>query len=263
MRWSNFVWRPIWTPQDGWPWVTIESFCPFKKTLASFRGEDLGRVKYDKISRVHEFVSVWAYACVTGAWQRRGLEIQQGATADTETLRPAGFNPFWTGPSTNMGPYVRKRTRAPLCYFKWGRKTKTFCQPLFPLQLDQSSSHPARMGERSQRTGTKTNTRAHSTMSPWGDRKVNYIKWTHAILIPLKLWITPLINHTLIGVLNFYVHPQSQRNNLIPPQHKARLFLSPRWAILHCPRILAQLSLCQTIISGFNLIIITLLSYFN
>lgn len=156
---------------------------------------------------MHVLVSVWDYMCVTGAWQRRGLKIQQGATVDTETLRPAGFNPFWTGPSTNIGPYVWKRTRAPLCYFKRARKTKTFCQPLFPLRSDQSSSHPARTDERSLRTGTKTNHCTHGAVSPWGDRKVNCIKRTYAILIPLKLWITALINHTLIWVLNFYVQP--------------------------------------------------------
>lgn len=66
------------------------------------------------------------------------------------------------------------RAQALSCAMLRGREMKTFCQPLFPLQSDQSSSHPASIDERSpkgekkQKTTTKRkkNTCAHSTISP-------------------------------------------------------------------------------------------------
>lgn len=48
--------------------------------------------------------------------------------------------------------------------------------------------------------------------------KENYIKQTYVILIPLKLWITALINHSLIWVLNLYV----------PHHREISLFLSSK-----------------------------------
>lgn len=51
------------------------------------------------------------------------------------------------------------------CAILRGRDMKTFCQPLFPPQSDQSSSHPARVDERSPKGEKNTNTCTHSTIS--------------------------------------------------------------------------------------------------
>lgn len=149
---------------------------------------------------VYDCVCVWA---LLAAWQCRGLEMQQGATADTETLRPAGSNPFWTSPGTSVGPYVWEHTSTLLCYFK-GQRDENILPASGPLQSDHSSSHPANSDEESQKK-KKKNTLipiAQSVPLCTGEtRKVNYIKQTYAILIPLKFWITALINHSLIWAL--------------------------------------------------------------
>lgn len=134
--------------------------------------------------------------------------MQQGATADTETLRPAGSNPFWTSPGTNMGPYVWESTRALLCYFTGNRDENILPASLPPVigSVIKSSCECGReISEGGKKNQTLTLIAQSASLSLGEERKVNYIKQTYVILIPLKLWITALINHSLIWVLNLYV----------------------------------------------------------
>ncbi len=156
------------------------------------------------------------------------------------------------------------RAQALSCAMLRGREMKTFCQPLFPPAIGSviksSCKHRWEISEGKKQTLALIAQSA--TLSPGEEGKVNYIKQTYVILIPLKLWITALINHSLIWVLNLYV-PHHGEISLFLSSKEPWLFLSSPRAILHCPRIATQLSLCQTIISGFNLIFITAQSYFN
>lgn len=105
---------------------------------------------------INECRCLSSYVCFLAVHR---LEIQQGATADTQTLWPAGSNPFWKRPSTNIGPYVWGSTRTLLCYFKWAREMKTFCQPLVPCNR---ISHQVilRAEMRNLRRRTRTHTHA-------------------------------------------------------------------------------------------------------
>lgn len=149
---------------------------------------------------------------VSGAWLNRGLEIQRGAAADTETLRPAGSNPFWTRQSTNMGPYVWERTRALLCYFKLAIKTKTFCQAFLPLAIGSviKLSCEDRWKILKKKRKKKKNTHVFSShnLSLKQSTKANTIKQTYVFLIPL---LSALINHILIWVLNLYSSPIAEK----------------------------------------------------
>lgn len=118
---------------------------------------------------VSSYVDVWA---LFGAWRCRGLEMQQGATADTETLQPAGSNPFWTSPGTNMGPYVWESTSALLRYAKGERDENILPAALPPAirsVIKSSCEHKwgiSKGREKTNKTKRKTNTcTQHSTIS--------------------------------------------------------------------------------------------------
>lgn len=122
---------------------------------------------------------------------------------------------------------------------------KTFCQPRLPPPplhppphptgaigsvIKSSSEHKWEISKtkkwkkkRKKTQQTLALAAQSAPLSPPGERrgKVNYIKQTYVILIPLKLWITALINHSLIWSAEFICAP-SQRNKLIPLQQRAR-----------------------------------------
>lgn len=211
---------------------------------------------------------VWA---LFDAWWCRSLKMQQGATADTETLQPADSNPFWISPGTNVGPYVWQSSNTLLQYATRERDENILPATLAPAirsVIKSSCEHRWEKGGRKKKNntpnqnGTQTLIAQSAPLFLGEEGKVNYIKQTYVILIPLKLWITALINHSLIWALNLYVL-HLREISLFLSHKRLWLFLSSPWAIFHCMRIATQLSLCQTIISGFNLIFITPQSYFN
>lgn len=158
------------------------------------------------------------------------------------------------------------RAQALSCAMLRGWEMKTFCQRLVRRPPPAIGSVIKSSYEHKWQKTNKKKTLAPSTIRPtlprrWG-KKINYIKQTYVILIPLKLWLTASINHSLIWALNLYM-PYHREISLFLSSKGLWLFLSSPWAILHCPRIATQLSLCQTIISGFNSIFITPQSYFN
>lgn len=59
------------------------------------------------------------------------------------------------------------------------------------------------------------------------DRRVNYIKQTYVILILLKLWITSLINHSLIWVVNLYVAHYREISSFLSSKGRDYFFLPP------------------------------------
>lgn len=71
---------------------------------------------------------------------------------------PQALIPFEPA-QTLMWDHMFGRAQELSCAILQGREMKTFCQPLFPTQSDQSSSHPASVDERSPK-GEKNKTLA-------------------------------------------------------------------------------------------------------
>lgn len=77
------------------------------------------------------------------------------------------------------------KAQALSCAMLRGRGMRTFCQPLFPPQSDQSSSHLASIDERPPRGKKQTNTCTDSTISPalperGGERKLHKADICHS-----------------------------------------------------------------------------------
>lgn len=205
----------------------------------------------------------------SAACQRKGSKIQQGASLTQRHFDPRAIIPFKLTQALTWGHMFGKAQELS-CVISSGQDTGKHFDRLSHSPLPVASRSVIKSSYEDRRDISKRGEKHKKckkylhwwhNLSLREDSKVNYIKQTYVILIPLKLWITALINHTLIWVLILYV----------PHHWEISLFLSSTGLDYFSPLpelfFIAwgfQLNyLCQTIICSFNLIVITPLSYFN